>query len=92
MLATRNAHLGLGNYTLLMDAIHRRSSVPHRRLGRVPLTVSFLGISRPQHQESPEDALVLGLWSPPLLVEETQRPHRLDPNLIINEPFLIPPK
>ena len=92
MLATRNAHLGLGNYTLLMDAIHRRSSIPHRGLGSMPLTVSFFRISRPHHQEPPEHTLVLSLGGSPLLVKEAQGPHRLDPDLVVNEAFLVPPK
>ena len=92
MLATRNAHLGLGNHALLLDAINRSSGVSHRRLSGVPFPISFFGIGRPQHQEPPENALVLRLRSPPLLVKEAQRPHRLDPDLVINEPLFIPPK
>ena len=92
MLATRNAHLGLGNNTLLLNSVDRRSSEPHGRLGSMPLPVLFFGIARPCHQESPENSLVLGLRSPPLLVKEAQRPHRLDPNLVVDEPLLIPPK
>ena len=92
MPANRNTHLGLGDNTLLVDSVNRSRRVPHRGLGSVPLPVSFFRISRPQHQEPPENALVLCLRSPPLRIEETQRPHRLDPDLVIDEPLLIPPK
>ena len=92
MPANRDTHLGLSHNTLLVDSVDGSSRVPHRRLGSVPLSVSFLRIGRSQHQEPPEDALVLCLGSPPLLVEEAQRPHRLDPDLIIDKPLLVPPK
>ena len=92
MLATRNAHLGLGNNTLLLHPVDRRSSKPHGRLGGMPLPVLFFGITRPCHQEPPENTLVLGLRLPPLFIEEAQSPHRLDPDLVINEPLLVPPR
>ena len=92
MLATRNTHLGLGNNPLLLNPVDRRSSESHGRLGSMPLPVLFFGIAHPCHQEPPENALVLGLRLPPLFVKEAQGPHRLDPDLVVNKTFLVPPK
>ena len=92
MPANRDSHLGLGNNPLLLDPVDRRSSESHGRLGSMPLPVLFFGIARPCHQEPPEDALVLGLRLPPLFIEEAQGPHRLDPDLVIDKPLLVPPR